>query len=132
MIQIPGYLIKREIGAGGMATVHLAVQTSLEREVALKVMNPAMVSDPTFSRRFMQEARTLASLAHPNIVAVYDVGITDEKLHYFSMQHLPHGDFLHRIRDDACKVFGTTLSPDYNVQHHDHLHLEAESARYCR
>ena len=99
MIQIPGYLIKREIGAGGMATVYLAVQTSLEREVALKVMNPAMVSDPTFSRRFMQEARTLASLAHPNIVAVYDVGITDEKLHYFSMQHLPHGDFLHRIRD---------------------------------
>jgi len=99
VIQIPGYLIKREIGAGGMATVHLAVQTSLEREVALKVMNPAMVSDPTFSRRFMQEARTLASLAHPNIVAVYDVGITDEKLHYFSMQHLPHGDFLHRIRE---------------------------------
>lgn len=99
MIQIPGYLIKREIGAGGMATVYLAVQTSLEREVALKVMNPAMVSDPTFSRRFMQEARTLASLAHPNIVSVYDVGISDEKLHYFSMQHLPHGDFLHRIRD---------------------------------
>ncbi|HQW82356.1 MAG TPA: protein kinase [Pseudomonadota bacterium] len=99
MIQIPGYLIKREIGAGGMATVYLAVQTSLEREVAIKVMNPAMISDPTFSRRFMQEARTLASLAHPNIVAVYDVGITDEKLHYFSMQHLPHGDFMHRIRD---------------------------------
>ncbi len=99
VIQVPGYLIKREIGAGGMATVYSAVQTSLEREVALKVMNPAMVSDPTFSRRFMQEARTLASLAHPNIVAVYDVGITDEKLHYFSMQHLPHGDFLHRIRE---------------------------------
>lgn len=103
MIQIPGYLIKREIGAGGMATVYLAVQTSLEREVALKVMNPAMVSDATFSRRFMQEARTLASLAHPNIVAVYDVGITDEKLHYFSMQHLPHGDFLHRIRDGVSE-----------------------------
>ena len=82
-----------------MATVYSAVQTSLEREVALKVMNPAMISDPTFSRRFMQEARTLASLAHPNIVAVYDVGITDEKLHYFSMQHLPNGDFLHRIRE---------------------------------
>lgn len=97
MIQVPGYLIKREVGVGGMAMVYLAVQTSLEREVALKVMNPAMVSDPSFSRRFMQEARTLASLAHPNIVAVYDVGITDEKLHYFSMQHLPNGDFLKRI-----------------------------------
>jgi serine/threonine-protein kinase PpkA len=97
VIQVPGYLIKREVGVGGMASVYLAVQTSLEREVALKVMNPAMVSDPSFSRRFMQEARTLASLAHPNIVAVYDVGITEEKLHYFSMQHLPNGDFLKRI-----------------------------------
>ena len=101
MIQVPGYLIKREVGVGGMAMVYLAVQTSLEREVALKVMNPAMVSDPSFSRRFMQEARTLASLAHPNIVAVYDVGITEEKLHYFSMQHLPNGDFLKRIRNGA-------------------------------
>lgn len=101
VIQVPGYLIKREVGVGGMAMVYLAVQTSLEREVALKVMNPAMVSDPSFSRRFMQEARTLASLAHPNIVAVYDVGITEEKLHYFSMQHLPNGDFLKRIRNGA-------------------------------
>lgn len=99
MIQVPGYLIKKEIGVGGMATVYLAVQTSLEREVALKVMNPAMVADATFSKRFMQEARTLASLSHPNIVAVYDVGITPEKLHYFSMQHLPNGDFFQRIKD---------------------------------
>ncbi|MBK8283893.1 MAG: serine/threonine protein kinase [Ahniella sp.] len=99
MIQVPGYLIKKEIGVGGMATVFLAVQTSLEREVALKVMNPAMVADATFSKRFMQEARTLASLSHPNIVAVYDVGITPEKLHYFSMQHLPNGDFFERIKD---------------------------------
>jgi len=44
----------------------------------------------------------------------------------------PEGRFLHRIRDDACKVFGTTLSPDYNALHHDHLHLEAESGRLCR
>ena len=44
----------------------------------------------------------------------------------------PEGRFLHRIRDDACKVFGTTLSPDYNSFHHDHLHLEAESGRLCR
>ena len=44
----------------------------------------------------------------------------------------PEAAFLRRIRDDACQVFGTTLSPDYNAQHHDHLHLEAESARYCR
>lgn len=99
MIQVPGYLIKREIGKGGMATVYLAVQASLDREVALKVMQPTLANDPNFSRRFMQEARTLASLSHPHIVAVYDVGVTEAQLHYFSMQHLPGGDFAHRIRD---------------------------------
>ncbi len=103
MIQVPGYLIKREIGVGGMATVYLAVQTSLEREVALKVMTPALVSDPNFSRRFLMEARTLASLSHPNIVAVYDVGVTEQGLHYFSMQHLPGGDFAHRIRSSPSQ-----------------------------
>lgn len=98
VIQVQGYSIRREIGIGGMATVYLAVQTSLEREVALKVMTPALVTDPNFSRRFLMEARTLASLSHPNIVAVYDVGVTDQQLHYFSMQHLPGGDFAHRIK----------------------------------
>jgi serine/threonine protein kinase/formylglycine-generating enzyme required for sulfatase activity len=98
VIDIPGYLIKREIGAGGMATVHLATQTSLEREVALKVMSPALAADPTFSKRFLQEARMLASLAHPNIVAVYDVGVTANQLHYFSMQYLPGGDLAGKVR----------------------------------
>ena len=98
MIDIPGYVIKREIGSGGMASVHLATQTSLEREVALKVMSPALAADPTFSKRFLQEARMLASLAHPNIVAVYDVGVTAAQLHYFSMQYLPGGDLAGRVR----------------------------------
>lgn len=44
----------------------------------------------------------------------------------------PEAAFLRRIRDDACKVFGTILSPDYNALHRDHLHLEAESGRLCR
>ena len=98
MIDIPGYSIKREIGAGGMASVYLAVQTSLEREVALKVMAPALAADPAFSKRFLQEARMLASLAHPNIVAVYDVGVTPGQAHYFSMQYLPGGDFADRVQ----------------------------------
>jgi serine/threonine-protein kinase PpkA len=97
VIEIPGYQIKREIGQGGMASVHLAVQTSLERQVALKVMSPALAADPTFTRRFLQEARTLASLAHANIVQVFDVGVTPSQLHYFSMQYLPGGDFVARV-----------------------------------
>ena len=40
--------------------------------------------------------------------------------------------FLRRIRDDACRIFGTTLSPDYNAVHYDHLHLEATDTRFCR
>lgn len=98
VIEIPGYQIKREIGQGGMASVHLAVQTSLERQVALKVMSPALAADPAFTRRFLQEARTLASLAHANIVQVFDVGVTPNQLHYFSMQYLAGGDFITRVQ----------------------------------
>jgi serine/threonine-protein kinase PpkA len=97
-IDIPGYVIRREVGVGGMASVYLALQTSLDREVALKVMAPALATDPTFSKRFLQEARMLASLAHPNIVQVYDVGVTQAQLNYFSMQYLSGGDFAQRVR----------------------------------
>lgn len=44
----------------------------------------------------------------------------------------PEARFLRRIRDDACRIFGTTLSPDYNAVHFDHLHLEATDTRFCR
>lgn len=97
MIKVPGYIIKNEIGTGGMATVYLAVQTSLERKVALKVMAPALSADQAFSKRFLGEARTIARLNHPNIVPIYEVGVTDTYLHYFSMQHLPEGDLEQRV-----------------------------------
>ena len=95
--EIPGYQLEREIGVGGMARVYLAIHTALDRRVALKVMAPALVADPAFSKRFLREARTLAGLTHPNIVAVYDVGATDVLLHYFAMQHLENGDMSARI-----------------------------------
>jgi serine/threonine-protein kinase PpkA len=81
-----------------MARVYLAIQTSLERRVALKVMAPALAADASFSKRFLREARTIASLTHPHIVAVYEVGVTTDHLHYFSMQFLPGGDFAQRMR----------------------------------
>ncbi len=95
--EIPGYQLEREIGVGGMARVYLAIHTALDRRVAMKVMAPALVADPAFSKRFLREARTLAGLTHPNIVAVYDVGATDALLHYFAMQHLENGDMSARI-----------------------------------
>ena len=101
MIRIPGYILKREVGVGGMAKVYLAVQTSLERQVALKVMSPALAADESFSKRFLREARTVAGLSHPNIVSIFDVGVTKDLVHYFSMQHLPGGDFSDRLHQNV-------------------------------
>ena len=81
MITIPGYSVSGEIGRGGMAVVHRARQVLLDREVALKVLNPQLAQDPVYAQRFLQEARMLASLGHPHIVPVYDVGVTPEGLH---------------------------------------------------
>jgi serine/threonine-protein kinase PpkA len=96
-LQIPGYRILRELGRGGMAKVYLAVQESMEREVALKVMLPALgAGDSTFSDRFLREARIVAKLSHPNIIAVIDVGVAGI-YHYYSMEYHTGGDLKSRI-----------------------------------
>ena len=99
MITIPGYSIGGEIGRGGMAAVFRARQVLLDREVALKVLNPQLAQDPVYAQRFLQEARMLAALAHPHIVPVYDVGVTPDGLHYFSMQMFTGGDFGKKLRE---------------------------------
>jgi serine/threonine protein kinase/formylglycine-generating enzyme required for sulfatase activity len=96
-VQIPGYVIHRELGSGGMAKVFLATQTSLDRQVALKIMSPALAADPTFAKRFQREARTIAALSHPNIAAVYEVGSV-QHLHFFAMQFLGGGDLSSKLK----------------------------------
>jgi serine/threonine-protein kinase PpkA len=96
---VPGYSVIGQIGRGGMATVYRARQTLLDREVALKVMSSQLAQDPVYAQRFLQEARMLAALNHPHVVPVYDVGVSPEGLHYFSMQLLCGGDFSSRMRD---------------------------------
>ena len=98
MIEVPGYTIKSEISVGANASVLLAVQTSLDREVALKVVAQELVNDKAYAERFLQVARSLASFSHPNIVAVYDVGVTPEQAPYFSMQYLSGGDLAARAQ----------------------------------
>lgn len=99
MIEIPGYSIVGQIGKGGMATVYHARQVLLDRDVALKVMSPQLAQDPAYAQRFLQEARMLASLNHPHVVQVYDIGVSPGGLNYFSMQMLTGGDFVARLRD---------------------------------
>lgn len=96
-IKIPGYTIIKELGRGGMASVYLAMQESIERKVALKVMLQALQADPSFSQRFLREAKIVAQLSHPHIVAVYDVGISKSH-HYIAMEYHEGGELKDKIK----------------------------------
>jgi len=91
VVAIPGYEIKDLLGRGGMAIVYLAVQESIGREVALKVLSPDH-TDNTFSERFLREARIASQLAHPNIITIYDAGIHND-IHYMSMEYIKGKSF---------------------------------------
>lgn len=97
-MEIPGYQIQRELGRGGMAAVYLAVQASLLRPVALKVMSPALAVDPSFQERFLKEGRIVAALTHPNIVTVFDLGSYADR-YYLSMEYLPGGTLRQALHD---------------------------------
>ena len=81
------YEIEEEIGRGGMARVYRAVDTSLRRTVALKVLAPQLAVDPEFAHRFEREAVLAANLRHPNIVGIYDVGEQDG-MRYIAMEYV--------------------------------------------
>jgi hypothetical protein len=80
------YTIQRRIGSGGMGSVYGAVQHSVGREVAVKLVNPALVNDPNVIKRFLREAKLTSRLAHPNAVAVLDFGQTPDGLFYLVME----------------------------------------------
>ena len=81
------YEIIRSIGEGGMANVYLGYDTILDRNVAIKVLRGDLSNDEKFVRRFQREALSASSLAHPNIVEMYDVG-EDEGLYYIVMEYI--------------------------------------------
>src|SRR5438132_270842 len=71
--RIGKYIVKRELGRGGMGAVYLAVQPGLGREVAIKELVPSAAADPTALKRFLQEAQVMARTSHPNLVQVHDL-----------------------------------------------------------
>jgi eukaryotic-like serine/threonine-protein kinase len=81
------YAVTARIARGGMATVYLALDRRLDREVALKVMHAHLGDDPQFTARFIREARSAARLSHPGVVAVFDQG-EDDGLLYLAMEYL--------------------------------------------
>jgi serine/threonine-protein kinase len=82
------YLVESQIARGGMATVYHAKDVRLERTVALKIAHPELARDHDFVSRFIGEARAVARLSSPNVVAVFDQGSTGN-LHYIAMEYVP-------------------------------------------
>jgi len=108
VIEIPGYRIVRQLGRGGMATVYLAIQQSVDREVALKIMNPALLADSNFGDRFLREARIAAKLHHRHVVGVHDVGKHGD-LHYIAMEFLSGGPILGKDGQPSGVVFALRI-----------------------
>ncbi len=126
-MNIPGYDILGKIGDGGMAVVYLAVQSSLDREVALKVLKEFTDDDPNRLDRFMNEARTVARLEHPNIVSVYDFGRSPTGRLFYSMPNLTRGDlseFEYETDEQLAEVIlqvckGLAYAHEHDVIHRD-------------
>lgn len=102
------YQVRSRIARGGMATVYLATDLRLERRVAIKIMHGHLADDNTFKTRFVQEARSAARLAHPNVVNVFDQG-QDADMAYLVMEYLP-GITLRELLKDYKK-----LTPEQTV-----------------
>jgi serine/threonine protein kinase len=95
--RVPGFELVREIGSGGMGTVYEARQLSLDRKVAIKLLNDEdLIGDPAAVERFRREAKAAAEIDHDNVVRIFDFGTTDTKLPYCVMELLP-GRSLHQV-----------------------------------
>lgn len=95
-VQIPGFKLLKTLGEGGMATVYLAMQESLDREVALKVMSPVLAANETFCEQFMKEGRITAKLSHPHLMTVHDIG-SYNGVYYLASEYLPAGTLRERM-----------------------------------
>ena len=116
------YQVVSRIARGGMATVYEAIDTRLDRTVALKMMSAALAEDPGFVTRFRREARAAAQLSHPHVVAVFDQGEA-AGLPYLAMEYVPG-----RTLRDVLRDYGA-LTPEQALTILDPV-LEALSAAH--
>lgn len=102
------YKVLEMIGGGGMSNVYLAHDMILDRDVAIKVLRYDFADEQELNRRFQREALSATSLAHPNIVSIYDVG-EDDKLHYIVMEYVKGQTLKQYIMEHA------PISPERSV-----------------
>jgi serine/threonine protein kinase len=125
------FKILEEIGRTAMSTVYKAWFASLEVYVALKVLAPHLATKPTAVRRFHQEARRAASLQHPNIIHIYDVG-TESGQHYFAMKYVEGQSLKEKLRSagrplnirDALAVFHQVAAALEHAHGEGIIHLD--------
>ena len=117
----PQLQIQRVIGQGGMGTVYQARQTTLDRNVALKLIHRDASQDPMFLVRFEREAKTLAKLSHPNIVTIYDYGHTSHGMAYLIMEYVEGMNLRQAIE-------AKSLLPEESVEIMLHLCAAVETA----
>jgi serine/threonine-protein kinase len=102
------YQVRSRIARGGMATVYLATDLRLERRVAIKIMHGHLADESNFKERFVQEARSAARLAHPNVVNVFDQG-QDSDMAYLVMEYLPGMTLRDLLKDYGTLTTEQTL-----------------------
>ncbi|MEZ4593383.1 MAG: serine/threonine-protein kinase [Chloroflexota bacterium] len=111
MKKIGRYEIVEELGKGEMASVYLARDPFIKREVAIKVLSYELTNDPLFLQFFYQEAEAIASLEHPTIVPIYDFGLHGVQP-YIVMRYMPNGSLKSRLkrrglnRQELCDLMG--------------------------
>jgi serine/threonine protein kinase len=97
--RIAGYRLEEQIGQGGMAVVFRAADERLPRQVALKILSPALAADESFRHRFIRESRSAAAVDDPHIIPVFEAGDADGVL-FIAMRYVPGGDvrtLVHRL-----------------------------------
>ena len=105
------YRLEGRLGYGGMSTVHRALDTRLERLVAVKLLAEHLADDPTFVSRFQREAQAAARLIHPNIVQVFDSGLDEQSgRHYIVMEYIEGQSCAEILRDDGWMEVDDVLS----------------------
>lgn len=132
--KLPGYELLGELGRGAMGAVYKARQLSLDRLVALKVIQPQWASNPTFIARFTREAYAAAQLSHHNVVQIYDLGSSSGS-HFFSMEFVPGDSLDHVVKSqgnlDAEVAIGYVLQAARGLQfahQHGMVHRDVKPA----
>src|SRR6202049_2543322 len=122
--RIGKYLIKGELGRGGMGTVYLAEQLGLGREVAIKELIPSAAADPTALARFMQEAQVMARTSHPNLVQVHDLEQIGEA-NYIVLEFVRGKSLRERVNQGAIPLPQTFAVMHGVLQALDYAHKRA-------